>query len=176
MSDDAVTTTADGQVPTAQRVADIVAIQSLAVAYGFAVDDADWQRWEDLFVPDAHIDYRYSAGIEGTPAQVGAWLPGAMSVFSWSLHSISTHEIRFTGDDTATGRVHLFNRNGLEWEGTPEICDVGGVYVDRYRRVGDRWKFSERIERCHYLTGGAFAAMVRSLAAGTSPDGTAPMG
>ncbi len=59
-------------------------------------------------------------------------MPGALSVFAFCLHITSTHQIRFHGPDTATGRVHVFNRNGVEWEGAPELFDVGAVYDDSY--------------------------------------------
>ncbi len=153
----------DGLVHDPGRVADVMAIQDLVVAYAHAVDDGDWARFEALFVPTARIDYTESGGIAGTPAEVSAWMPDAMSVFTWCMHSISTHEIRFTGADEATGRVHLFNRNGVDWEGTPEVLDVIGLYLDRYVRDGDRWRFAERVESLRDLAGGHFAEVVRSI-------------
>lgn len=167
---------ADGRVVSPARQGDILAIQDLAVSYGFAVDDQDWTRWEALFTPDAFIDYTHSGGITGTPAEIGAWLPGAMDAFMWTMHSVLTHEIRFTGPDTATGRLHLFNRNAIEWKGTTEFSDVGGLYLDEYRKVGVAWRFSRRVERTHYVTGGDFAALVRGLAATTAPDQPPPTG
>jgi hypothetical protein len=149
-------------------VADHLAIQDLATAYAYAIDDSDWDRWEALFAPDAHIDYTAAGGIAGGPAEVRAWLPDALAVFTFSLHTTATHEIRFTGPDTATGRVHVFNRNGVEWEGAPEIFDVSAVYADTYRRVGDTWLIAGRIERTISLTGGGFAeAIRRSIADGS---------
>lgn len=166
----------DGLVLDPGRLADVAAIRDLAVAYGHAVDDRDWTRWEALFTPDARIDYTRTGGIAGGPAEMAAWMPDALALFVWSLHSILTHEVRFTGPDTATGRVHLFNRNGVDWNGTPEICDVGGLYLDEYRRVGGAWRFARRVETCHYVTGGEFAAVVRQLAAKAEPGEPAPFG
>lgn len=156
---------ADGQVPDAGRLADLEAIRGLAIAYAGAVDDSDWVRWEALFTADARIDYTSSGGIVGTPAEVAAWMPGAMSIFGWTMHSILTHEIHFTAPDRATGRVHVFNRNGVEWEGASEILDVGGFYRDEYVRVGDVWRFASRVEDTVYLEGGGFAAMLREMIA-----------
>ena len=167
---------ADGSVVSAERQGDMLAIGDLVVSYGFAVDDKDWTRWEALFTPDAFIDYTHSGGITGTPAEIAAWLPGAMEAFMWTMHSVLTHEIRFTGPDTATGRLHLFNRNAIEWKGTTEFSDVGGLYLDEYRKVGDAWRFSRRVERTYYVTGGEFAALVRGLAATTAPDQMPPTG
>ena len=159
----------DARVLPPDRAADVIAIQDLATSYAYAVDDRDWGRWEALFLPDAHIDYTSAGGIAGTPAELASWMPGAMSAFTFCMHTTSTHEIRFTGTDTATGRVHVFNRNGAIWNGAPEIVDVGAVYEDTYVRLADAWRFAGRIEHTRYITGGKFADMIR-LAAEASGD------
>jgi hypothetical protein len=161
----------DGAILAPERVADVVAIRDLAASYSYAVDDRDWARWEALFLPEARLDYTSSGGIEGSPAEVAAWLPGAMAAFTSSMHSISTHEIRFTGRDRATGRAHVFNRNGVEWKGRAEIVDVSAVYEDVYVRVGDAWRFASRVEHTLIITGGAFADLIRELAASPPPSG-----
>jgi hypothetical protein len=166
----------DGQVLDPGRVADHLAIQDLATAYAYAVDDRDWVRWESLFLPDTLVDYTSAGGIAGTPKEVGAWMPDAMSVFVFCLHTTSTHEIRFSGPDQATGRVHVFNRNGVEWNGSPELFDVGAVYDDTYARVGSQWKIASRIEHTIYVTGGGFARMILDMTRKSSGDGSVPFG
>ena len=168
MTDPAHDSRSDGEVPDPGRVADRLAIEDLATSYAYAVDDRDWVRWEALFVPDGLVDYTSAGGIAGTPAEVAAWMPGAMAVFTFCLHTTSTHEIRFTGPDTAEGRVHVFNRNGVVWEGVDELFDVGAVYEDTYARTGRRWRIASRVEHTTYVDGGGFAAMIRSMTAG--PD------
>ena len=167
---------ADGRVLNAARLADHVAIQDLATAYAHAVDDRDWRRWEALFLPDALIDYTSAGGIAGSPAELAAWMPGAMAAFAFCLHSTSTHEIRFTGPDTATGRVHVFNRNGVQWDGRAEVFDVSAVYEDTYARVGDTWRFASRIEHTLCMTGGIFADLIREAATATATDRPPPFG
>lgn len=166
----------DGRVLESNRLADYLAIQDLATSYAHAVDDRDWGRWESLFLPEARIDYTSAGGIEGSPAELAGWMPGAMAAFTFCMHSTSTHEIRFTGPDSATGRVHVFNRNGAEWQGRAEIVDVGAVYEDAYLRVGDTWRFASRIEHTRYITGGAFAELIRTAAAATRDDHSTPFG
>jgi hypothetical protein len=165
----------DGLVHDDRRVADVLAIQDLVTSYAYAFDDGDWHRWEALFLPDARIDYTSAGGIAGTPAELALWLSEATSVFEFCLHTTSTHEIRFTGADEATGRVHVFNRNGVRFEGKPEIVDVGAVYDDAYARHGERWRFAGRIEHTTYIVGGRFAAMIRG-ATGAENDQRAPFG
>lgn len=155
---------ADGRILDADRLADHVAIQDLGTAYAYAVDDRDWVRFEALFTTDARIDYTGAGGIAGSTAEVAAWMPDAMAVFTFCLHTTAAHEIRFTGPDNATGRVHVFNRNGVEWEGESEIFDVSAIYEDTYRRDGDHWRISGRTERTLCLTGGKFAEMIRGIA------------
>lgn len=159
----------DGKVTDAPRLGDIAAIEDLAIAYAYAVDDRDWVRWEALFEPDGFVDYRAAGGIAGTPSEVARWMPDALAVFTFCLHSISTHEIRFSGDDRASGRVHVLNRNGIEWEGSAEIMDVGAIYHDEYARHGDRWLISRRVEDTRYVHGGRFAEIVRSMMPPTPP-------
>ena len=166
----------DGQVLDPGRIADHLAIQDLATAYAYAVDDRDWLRWESLFLPDALVDYTSAGGIAGTPQEVGAWMPGAMSVFIFCLHTTSTHEIRFSGPDRAVGRVHVFNRNGVEWDGASELFDVGAVYDDTYARVESQWKFASRIEHTTYVTGGGFAQMILEMTRKSNGGGPAPFG
>lgn len=161
--DDDTAAPADGLVPDPARLGDLAAIEHLAVAYAYAVDDRDWRRWEALFDPDGLVDYRAAGGIAGTPAEVARWMPDALSVFTFCQHSISTHEIVFTSNDRATGRVHVFNRNGVDWEGQAEIVDVGAIYRDEYVRLGNAWKIATRVEDTLYVHGGAFAEVVRSL-------------
>ncbi len=166
----------DGRIPEPGRLADRAAIQDLATAYAYAVDDRDWTRWEALFLPDALVDYSSAGGIAGTPAEVAAWIPGAMAIFAFCLHTTSTHEINFTGPDHAEGRVHVFNRNGVEWEGRPELFDVGAVYHDTYARHGDVWRIAGRVEHTTYVAGGAFADMIRGIARAAQTGRPPPFG
>ena len=164
----------DGEIHGPDRLADIVAIENLATSYAYAVDDGDWVRWEALFVPGGYIDYTSAGGIDGTPAELAAWMPGALSAFTFCLHTTSTHEIRFTGPADATGSVHVFNRNGVNWQGRAEFVDVGAVYEDTYTRYGTGWRIARRIEHTTYITGGEFADLIRGVAASTTRDGRTP--
>ncbi len=144
------------------RLEDRSLIEHLAIAYAYAVDDKDWSAFEALYLPDAIIDYRSAGGIAGTPAEVAAWMAGAMAMFSWSMHSMSTQRIVFTGPDTANGSVHVFARHGLVWEDADELMDVSAVYHDAYVRTEAGWRFASRREQTHAVTGGRFADLVRT--------------
>ena len=153
----------DGVVLGEDRLADKAAIEDLAISYAYAVDDRDWSRWEALFLPGGLVDYTRAGGIKGSPSEVAEWMVGAMAAFAFCLHTTATHEIRFTGPDAAVGRVHVFNRNGVEWQGRLELFDVGAWYDDAYLRMGDSWRIASRIEHTMYMTGGSFSDMVRNM-------------
>jgi hypothetical protein len=150
----------DGEILEPSRMPDIRAIEDLGISYAHAVDDRDWGRWEALFLSDGLVDYTRAGGIKGTPAEVAEWMVGAMANFAFTLHTTSTHEIRLTGPATATGRSHVFNRNGVEWEGRRELFDVGAWYEDTYSRIGGGWRIASRIEHTTYMAGGSFADMI----------------
>ncbi len=142
------------------HLGDRALITDLVVAYAYAVDECDWTTFESLFVSDAAIDYRSSGGIAGNPAEVAAWMPGAMALFTWSMHSISTHRLTFTGDWAATGSLHAFARHGLTWKGVDELMDVNVIYRDEYVRTDDGWRFASRREDTLGIAGGSFAELV----------------
>ena len=67
-------------------------IGDLVIAYAYAVDERNWQAFEALFTPNARIDYASAGGVTGSPKEVAAWMPQALSFFTWTLHSIFSHE------------------------------------------------------------------------------------
>ncbi len=140
------------------------------------MDDHDWVRWEQLFVPEAVVDYTSAGGIAGTPGEVVRWLPDAMALFTFHLHTAATHEIGFSDCDHAEGRLQVFNRGGVEWEGQHEIVDVSAIYHDTYVKVGETWLFSSRVEQTVAVVGGAFAATVREVATATAGRFPPPVG
>src|SRR4051812_17474158 len=83
-----------GRVVRGSRAMDVTLedrarITDLVVAYAFAIDERNWQAFEALFTPDASIDYRSAGGIAGAPKEVAAWMPQAISLFTWTLHSVA---------------------------------------------------------------------------------------
>ena len=148
------------------RVDDRALIKDLVVAYSYAVDEGDWTAFESLFVPDAAIDYRSSGGIAGTPSEVAAWMPGAMALFTWSMHSVSTHRLSFRGEREAGGSLHAFARHGLTWKGFDEVMDVNVIYRDEYVRTDAGWRFAARREDTLLISGGRFAEIVTKSLAG----------
>ncbi|MCC7076000.1 MAG: nuclear transport factor 2 family protein [Acidimicrobiia bacterium] len=128
------------------------AIHDLTIDYAVAVDTRDWETFAALWVPDAHIDYTSAGGIAGNPAEVTAWLAEAMRGFAMTQHSTSTHQVRLDGD-TASGRLNVLARHGIDVDGEMLFLDVGGWYEDAYVRTTDGWRFSARTEHTLFFDG-----------------------
>lgn len=153
---------------------DLAGIGQLVAAYTTAVDKQNWADFEALFTPDAELDYTSAGGIAGKPSEVAAWLSEAMKIFTWGMHSISTHDVVLDGD-SAAGTLHVIARGGVEFDGKREILTVGGFYEDRYVRVEvtpagepNVWRIAARTEHTQFFDGGEFASMAENAAAARS--------
>ena len=61
---------------TLQEISDRIEIQELLVRYSHAVDSRDWDMYENVFTPDAFIDYTCFGGPAGDPKEIRAFLEG----------------------------------------------------------------------------------------------------
>ncbi|KAH9255978.1 hypothetical protein BASA81_005747 [Batrachochytrium salamandrivorans] len=96
--------------PKDPRVEDRLAIQDLIVQYCHAVDTRNWAQYEQIFTPNAWVDYTSNLlGVEGTPKQVAAELATSLDMFSVTVHQVSNLEIEFTSPNTARARAMLYN-------------------------------------------------------------------
>src|SRR3981189_3313658 len=132
-----------------QRLQDRQEIQSLAVRYGFFVDERDFDKLVALFAPDGRL--RTHAGVikgQGTE-EVGAYFRNHLPNLGRSNHFVHGHVIDFVeGEpDRATGLVSAHAE--MYRDGAPMITAMR--YTDRYRRVEGSWRFEERIQSYMYF-------------------------
>lgn len=129
-----------------QEIADRIEIQDLLTRYTRAIDTRDFDRLDDVFTPDATIDYTAVGGTRGAFPEVKAWLRTALGHYSVSQHMISNFTIVVEGD-TAQSRVYVFNPMGrTRPDGQLELFFMGGYYVDRLIRTAAGWRIAERVE------------------------------
>jgi hypothetical protein len=130
---------------------DRLALQQLCVDYANAIDERAWDRLDQVFVPDARIDYRAMGGIEGAYPSIKAWLPEALAHFPRYMHFVGNMDFAIDGD-AARGRIACINPMVLpqaQGQGGEETMILGLWYVDRYRRTAAGWRIVERVEeRC----------------------------
>ncbi len=57
-----------------QEISDKLEIQQLMVDYAEALDTLQIDKMDDVFTPDAYIDYRAMGGIDGKYPEIREWL------------------------------------------------------------------------------------------------------
>ncbi|CAA0125757.1 putative protein [BD1-7 clade bacterium] len=134
-----------------QQISDRLEIEDLLVEYSDAVDTLELDRLDNVFTPDAFIDYSPLGGAMGTYTEVKQFLKNALPAFKNTQHMISNFRIQLDGD-RASGKVMCFNPMELDMgDGSRNnIFFVGLWYIDEYIRSADGWKISSRREEKSY--------------------------
>lgn len=133
--------------PTAD---DQAALTHLVTTYAYAIDERDWAKLDQVFTPDAKIDYTAMGGIAGDYPKIRAWLPDALKHFPGYMHFIGNLLFDVNGDQ-ASGKVACFNPMVVpKPEGGSDTMFLGLWYHDRYVRTKSGWRISERVEKKSY--------------------------
>jgi len=132
---------------------DRLEIEGLLVRYCTIVDTRDFERFDEIFTPDAVIDYTDAGGIRGTLPEIKAWLTKALEPFGLVQHIVSNFDIRIEGD-RAQSVCYLFNPMGLGKRGGEiTLFWCGGRYLDELVRSDDGWRIAKRTNELHYMHG-----------------------
>lgn len=125
-----------------------LALQQLAIDYANALDARQWERLDDIFLPDAWIDYTAAGGIAGRYPEIRAWLPQSLGIFGGYMHLVGNFAYRIDGD-TATGQVACINPIVLPGliPGLKRTMAIGVWYEDEYRLTEQGWRIAQRCER-----------------------------
>lgn len=134
----------------AQLLSDRFEIQDLLVNYSHAIDTQNFEALDDIFTPDAIIDYTAVGGAKGNLSETKAYLAKALSKFTGMQHMLGLPQIRIDGD-TASGRTICFNPMVLERDGAPHVFFVGIWYVDKLVRTDAGWRIEHRAEEFSYF-------------------------
>lgn len=133
-----------------QEMSDRLEIQDLLSRYSYAVDEHDWDAFDDIFTPDAVIDYTETGGARGTVPEIKAYLAGVMPKFSGAQHMVATSKLKLDGD-RASARTILFNPLILPVEGKEHVFFVGLWYRDKLVRTPQGWRIQDRYEERSYF-------------------------
>jgi len=138
-----------------QEISDRLEIQDLMVRYSYAIDNRDWDALDDVFTPDAHIDYSVFGGSVGNLAETKEFLAGAMPMFTTLQHMVSGTTLRFHGDadapDSADAKTQCHNPMTMGDAEKPDLMVCGLWYVDKLVRTDDGWRIKERVEESVYM-------------------------
>ncbi|WP_285031693.1 nuclear transport factor 2 family protein [Mycolicibacterium sp. lyk4-40-TYG-92] len=129
-----------------QTLSDRTAIAELSYRYSLAIDTKNFDALDDVFTPDAYVDYRAMGGIAGYYPEVKQWLRDTLSWFNGMLH-ITTNHIITVEDDEATGRSICLAPMALRLEHQKDRVQFYGLwYHDTYRRTSNGWRITTRRE------------------------------
>ncbi|MGA5464991.1 nuclear transport factor 2 family protein [Mycobacterium sp. NPDC050041] len=127
------------------EISDRLEIQQLLITYSEAIDRRRFDELDQVFVPDAYIDYRATGGIDGRYPEIKPWLADVLpKFFSGYAHMLGLPAIHLDGD-TATARTFCFNPMVFAGE-QPTTMLIGLWYEDEFVRAEAGWRMSRRVE------------------------------
>ncbi|HKY91882.1 MAG TPA: nuclear transport factor 2 family protein [Nevskiaceae bacterium] len=134
-----------------EALADRVELEALVTEYAQAIDDRAWDRLDQVFTPDAQIDYTAMGGIKGSYPEIKKWLGEALAFFPGFMHLCGNFRFQVTGD-TATGSIACFNPMIVprQDQSGADTMFLGLWYEDRYVRTAQGWRIAARSERKSY--------------------------
>jgi len=136
---------------TPHEISDRLEIQDLLVDYSHAVDSRNWDALDDVFTPDAFIDYSAFGGSSGDLATTKEFLASALAAFPGFQHLVATSKVTVNGD-VAVGRTICHNPMVLqEGDAGPRMMFCGLWYLDRFVRTPSGWRIAERVEEKCYM-------------------------
>ncbi|MET8863063.1 nuclear transport factor 2 family protein [Nonomuraea sp. NPDC004580] len=139
----------------AQEIADRSEITELLARYTRAVDSGHWDLLDEVFTPDASIDYRSSGGISGTRDEVKAWLAEVLSHWPGRSHLVGTATFAFAGDEARVSAPFLDTlapTREMTGARTKGFLHGGGWYHHRLRRTPGGWRSVELVEEQSWRT------------------------
>jgi len=134
-----------------QEISDRIEIHDLLVRYSHAIDTRDFEALDEVFTPDALIDYSAMGGAKGSLPEIKDFLRKAMRQFTGFQHLIANSMIDLRGDE-ATGRTICHNPMVMtKPNGETHVFYCGLWYLDRLVRTPNGWRIRERVEeKCYF--------------------------
>jgi hypothetical protein len=138
-------------MPSLEELSDRLEIQDLLVSYSHAIDFKNFDELDDVFTPDAFIDYTVFGGPKGQFPEIKEFLQNTMPMFKSYFHLIATSKVTIDGD-TATGVTICHNPMVFPLpDGGEHVFVCGLWYHDKYVRTPAGWRIAERIEEKSYV-------------------------
>ncbi|MET0997271.1 MAG: nuclear transport factor 2 family protein [Marmoricola sp.] len=135
------------------EISDRLEIEALLTRYTRAIDTGEWDRLDEVFTPDADIDYTASGGIAAPYAEVKPWLAEMLPIFPKRMHTLGQVESHVEGD-TATVAAYFHNPMVLpQQEGDGVLVEFGGIYHHELVRTPDGWRSARLVEEIVWKRG-----------------------
>lgn len=133
-----------------QELSDRQEIADLLTDYCYAIDFHQWDDLDQVFTPDATLDFTGTGGESGDLPTMKDWLAGTLVRFAGHQHLVATSKIEIDGD-RATGKTICHNPMYLDADGKQQLLFVGLWYLDTFVRTADGWRIDSRRQQKAYL-------------------------
>jgi hypothetical protein len=135
------------------QISDRLEIEALLTRYTRAIDTGAWDRLDEVFTPDADIDYTASGGIAAPYAEIKPWLAEMLPIFPRRMHTLGQVDTAVDGD-TATVAAYFHNPMVLpQEEGEGLLVEFGGIYHHELVRTPDGWRSRRLLEEIVWKRG-----------------------
>ena len=143
------------------ELSDRLEIEDLLVLYTHAIDTKDWDLLDQVFTPDAEIDYLEVGGLKGAFPEIKAWLAKTLDIYPSYQHMLGKSVVKLDGDK-AECRTIVHNpmvlpvddKGSYDPKGQPKPAFfVGCWYEDTCVRTDKGWRISKKYERASYFQG-----------------------
>lgn len=136
-------------------------IEDVLIRYTRAIDTGEWDALDDVFTPDAAIDYTQSGGIAGPYAEVKPWLAENLPIFPKRMHTLGQVEIRprdVAPDEVLVVDVAAYFHNPMilpsgKSDGEGVLVEFGGIYHHEMERTPDGWRSRSLLEELVWKRG-----------------------
>lgn len=137
-----------------QELSDRQEITDLLTRYTRAVDTSSFDDLDQVFTPDAVLDYTASGGPAGPPNEVVAWIRKGLAGFQRTQHILGQVSITFTDADDA--RVTAYFTNPMvviNPDGNEGLWEVGGYYHHDVVRTPEGWRSAKIVDDIQWTRG-----------------------
>jgi hypothetical protein len=140
--------------PDLQALADRFEIQDLISRYPVHVDNKALDELDQLFTPDARLDFTSFGGPAAGLTEVKDFLTGSLGMFASTQHMMGLPMVVLSGD-TATAKTSCHNPMVMEGpDGKRQAWLIGLWYDDEFARTEDGWRITSRTAtRCYAVLG-----------------------
>lgn len=136
-----------------RELSDRIEIGDVLTRYTRAIDTGDFDRLDQVFTPDARIDYSATGGLAGAYPEVKAWLAKVLPIFGRTQHVVAQSDVTL-GDDTAAVAAYFYNPMVLtSTDGPDQVWEFGGYYHHQLVRTPDGWRSRELVEELVWKRG-----------------------
>tara|TARA_B110000444_G_scaffold254861_2_gene288099 strand:- start:7 stop:453 length:447 start_codon:yes stop_codon:yes gene_type:complete len=124
---------------------DKLAIQEIMYSYALMVDNHRWYMMDNIFAPEAIVDYVSSGGQKGPYKETMAWLERALKAWPLNLHFITNPIINIKGDTANSTVAYNAPMGKIEADGSQFMMTNIGYYYDKWVRLNSEWRILDRV-------------------------------